>query len=282
MSQRNIKSASYPLVSYARAHDYDQPSNPPQKPKWNAKWMHRTLQVALDEVSSTNGAPLTIRLRVFQSSSSTSYSSQAPQEEVHEDIDLTRFQHALYDSPTRNIIDQHGLPLRAAYRGNQLLFRYPHPFFATHNNDPPTYRRFQIVFYAASDCTGFVSLISRVCQCLDNNDVVKNNARRVPGSIVRGSSPTMESQMIHPRPFPAAETQEDFVPPSSQPGSQTSHLSRLYTPKHYSHSQDASYRLFPGPESASNASFVTPSTVSVPNPGSIPQGSSYRGLGSLS
>lgn len=154
MSQRNIKSTSYPLTSYARAHDYDNPTNPSQKPKWSARWVHKTLQVTLDEVSSTSGGPAMIRLRVFQSSSAAYHLSQASQEEVHvclldcvfisaslmphvqEDIDLTKFQSSLHDSPTRNLVEQYGIPLRAAYRGNQLLFRYPSLFSMSHKESP--------------------------------------------------------------------------------------------------------------------------------------------------
>ncbi len=159
MSQRNIKSTSYPLASYARAHDYDNPTNPSQKPKWSARWVHETLQVTLDEVSSpTSGGATMIRLRVFQSASAAHHFSQAFQEEVHvclsncdsnsasltpniqEDIDLTKFQNVLHDSPTRNLVEQHGLPLRAAYRGNQLLFRYPSSFSMSHKEPPVSLR----------------------------------------------------------------------------------------------------------------------------------------------
>lgn len=129
--------------------------------------------------------------------------------------------------------------------------------------DSKAYRRFQLIFCSASDCLALVSSISRVCQCIDNNDTAKTtNIRRVHPSVIRASSPTLESQMVTSHVFLASGAQEDLPPPSSQ----GNYINVLQMPQPSANSFNAAGRIFQGSGSASTTSVFNPMTMSTPNP----------------
>ncbi|KAF9515909.1 hypothetical protein BS47DRAFT_1484288 [Hydnum rufescens UP504] len=136
-----------------------------------------------------------------------------------EDIDLTMFQQLLKNASSRKVIDQNGLPIRVAFRGCQVVFRYQHPIL------PPTpasvvYRRFQLMFTTTADVSKFVASIRRVCQCTDHSDEAKaTRKKKAPAASMH--PPVFGSGNIPPSTHAyhthhEVESSSDHYPPSSQ------------------------------------------------------------------
>ena len=80
------KTTTYSLVSYSRAHDYDAPQAGKTTAQWKDTWIHQTLRVALDEVTTEgNDMPTTLRLRIITGGSGAHFnsSSQVSSDQVH-------------------------------------------------------------------------------------------------------------------------------------------------------------------------------------------------------